>query len=134
MPGSGSSRVLVEAHPAIRVTGSNCASARGTRTDSCESPGHPVFLARRSGSRHRLSSTGRRRQRGESEAGGPHARKERPPCDCGGNGREALDALEKDTFDLVFMDVQMPVMGGFEATSTIREREKGTGGHQIVIA
>ena len=51
-----------------------------------------------------------------------------------GNGREALDALEKDTFDLVFMDVQMPVMGGFEATSTIREREKGTGGHQIVIA
>jgi PAS domain S-box-containing protein len=51
-----------------------------------------------------------------------------------GNGREALDALEKDTFDLVFMDVQMPVMDGFEATSTIREREKGTGGHQIVIA
>jgi len=51
-----------------------------------------------------------------------------------GNGREALEALEKDTFDLVFMDVQMPVMDGFQATSTIREREKSIGGHQIVIA
>jgi CheY-like chemotaxis protein len=51
-----------------------------------------------------------------------------------GNGREALAALERDTFDLVFMDVQMPEMDGFQATSIIREREKGTGGHQIVIA
>ena len=51
-----------------------------------------------------------------------------------GNGREALDALAKDTFDLVFMDVQMPEMDGFEATAAIREKEKGTGRHQIVIA
>jgi PAS domain S-box-containing protein len=51
-----------------------------------------------------------------------------------GNGRAALEALEKDTFDLVFMDVQMPLMDGFQATSTIREREKSIGGHQIVIA
>jgi two-component system, sensor histidine kinase and response regulator len=51
-----------------------------------------------------------------------------------GNGREALDALEKDAFDLVFMDVQMPEMDGLVATSVIREREKGTGRHQIVIA
>jgi len=51
-----------------------------------------------------------------------------------GNGRAALEALEKDTFDLVFMDVQMPVVDGFQATSTIREREKSIGGHQIVIA
>jgi PAS domain S-box-containing protein len=50
------------------------------------------------------------------------------------NGREALDALAKDTFDLVFMDVQMPEMDGFEATAGIREKEKGTGRHQVVIA
>ena len=32
-----------------------------------------------------------------------------------GNGQEALDALEEDTFDLIIMDMQMPVMGGIEA-------------------
>ena len=51
-----------------------------------------------------------------------------------GNGREALDALAIDTFDLVFMDVQMPEIDGFEATAGIRKREEGTGRHQAVIA
>jgi CheY-like chemotaxis protein/HPt (histidine-containing phosphotransfer) domain-containing protein len=50
------------------------------------------------------------------------------------NGREALDWLEKERFDLVFMDVQMPVMGGFEATAEIRRREEGTGRHLPIIA
>src|SRR5712692_9541914 len=45
------------------------------------------------------------------------------------NGREALDALERDAYDLVLMDVQMPVMGGFEATTAIRTRERQTGSH-----
>ena len=44
------------------------------------------------------------------------------------NGRAALDALERDAFDLILMDVQMPVLGGLEAASCIRERERVAGG------
>jgi len=40
------------------------------------------------------------------------------------NGQEALDTLEKQEFDLVLMDVQMPVMDGYTATQKIREQEK----------
>ncbi len=50
------------------------------------------------------------------------------------NGREALDALENESYDLVFMDVQMPEIDGIEATLAIREREKTNGNHQPVIA
>jgi CheY-like chemotaxis protein len=52
------------------------------------------------------------------------------------NGREALEALAKDSYDLVFMDVQMPEMDGLEATAVLREREKRDGNavHQAVIA
>jgi CheY-like chemotaxis protein len=41
------------------------------------------------------------------------------------NGQEALDLHAKDTFDLILMDMQMPVMGGLEATRAIRAREAG---------
>ena len=51
-----------------------------------------------------------------------------------GNGLEALQALEKESFDLVFMDVQMPEMDGLEATAAIREKEKMSGQHQPIIA
>jgi len=51
-----------------------------------------------------------------------------------GNGKEALAALEKGSFDLVLMDVQMPEMDGFEATAAIREKEKTSGNHLPVIA
>ncbi len=50
------------------------------------------------------------------------------------NGQQALEALEAGTFDLVLMDVQMPVMGGLEATAVLREREKETGRRVPVIA
>jgi signal transduction histidine kinase/DNA-binding response OmpR family regulator len=44
------------------------------------------------------------------------------------NGRAALDAMERDSFDLILMDVQMPVLGGLEAAACIRERERLAGG------
>jgi signal transduction histidine kinase/ligand-binding sensor domain-containing protein/CheY-like chemotaxis protein len=50
-----------------------------------------------------------------------------------GNGRDAVAASEDDAFDIVLMDVQMPEMGGFEATSLIRAREAATGGRHVPI-
>jgi CheY-like chemotaxis protein len=50
------------------------------------------------------------------------------------NGRQALTAIQRHKFDLVLMDVQMPEMGGIEATQLIREKEKLTGEHLPILA
>jgi signal transduction histidine kinase/CheY-like chemotaxis protein len=49
-------------------------------------------------------------------------------------GQAVLDAVARAPFDLVLMDVQMPGMDGFAATTNIRERERRTGGHLPIIA
>ena len=50
------------------------------------------------------------------------------------NGREALHALDREPFDVVMMDVQMPEMDGLEATAAVRAREGVQGGHVPIVA
>ena len=50
------------------------------------------------------------------------------------DGAEAVAAVARERFDLVFMDVQMPTMSGFDATAAIREAERGTGARLPIVA
>jgi PAS domain S-box-containing protein len=50
------------------------------------------------------------------------------------NGRQAVERWQTDPVDVVLMDVQMPEMGGFEATEAIRARERAHGGHIPIVA
>jgi CheY-like chemotaxis protein len=50
------------------------------------------------------------------------------------NGLECIAQMESERFDVVLMDVQMPEMGGFEATGVIREREASAGRRTPIIA
>lgn len=54
--------------------------------------------------------------------------------DIAGNGKEALDKFGLSNYDLILMDVQMPVMDGFLATKKIREIEASTGSFTPIIA
>lgn len=50
------------------------------------------------------------------------------------DGEQAVKAFKSNTFNLILMDVQMPVMNGYEATALIREIEKESGTHTPIVA
>jgi len=51
-----------------------------------------------------------------------------------GDGQAVLTALEQQAFDLVLMDVQMPILDGLQTTRAIRTREQTSGGHIPIVA
>jgi CheY-like chemotaxis protein/nitrogen-specific signal transduction histidine kinase len=50
------------------------------------------------------------------------------------NGKDALNAFDREPFDLILMDVYMPELDGLEVTAAIREREKNTTRHVPIVA
>ncbi len=54
-------------------------------------------------------------------------------ADVSDNGRDAVEKLKRMRYDIVFMDIQMPVMDGFEATSVIRDKASSVLNHGVPI-
>ena len=54
--------------------------------------------------------------------------------DTASNGREAIEKLGTSDYDIILMDIQMPVMNGLDAAENIREMEAGTGQHIPIVA
>jgi CheY-like chemotaxis protein len=50
------------------------------------------------------------------------------------NGQEAVDLVEREPFDIILMDIQMPGMNGLDAMRLIRARETQSGAHVPIIA
>jgi len=55
-------------------------------------------------------------------------------CECVDNGWEAIDAIQRNYFDLILMDCNMPEMGGYEVTARIRNIEAAEGRHTPIVA
>ena len=53
--------------------------------------------------------------------------------DVAGNGFEAVEKFKENDYDIILMDIVMPVQNGYEATKKIRELEATKGGHTVII-
>ena len=49
------------------------------------------------------------------------------------DGKKVVDILQNQRYDMILMDIQMPIMDGYQATALIRERERFTGDHIPII-
>ena len=55
-------------------------------------------------------------------------------CEVANTGKEAVEAFDRKSFDVIFMDLEMPEMDGFEAVKEIRDKERALGTHTPIIA
>ena len=134
LPGTGSCSVFVETHQAIRTARGHRPGAWGATTNGRDSPAAslPGSRSPKTVLRILVAEDNPVNQRLVVRM----LEKRGHRVVLADNGEEALEALAKETFDVVFMDVQMPRMDGLAATAAIRntERNRGDGSHQTVIA
>jgi len=137
-----------------------CTAARGAELGIADRLMKPVFAADLLASIRKSVSKGKRKGAAPLAQGAPASGAERHPLQIllaednlvnqrlvlrilernghavtiVGNGREAVAAFDRQRFDVILMDVQMPEMNGFEATAIIREKQRIGACHTPIIA
>jgi CheY-like chemotaxis protein len=122
-PGVGSCFHFTIAAPAPKAGHSGSAEnvSDGTPDASAKMPGRLRILVAEDNKVNQMVIVGLLEQEGHSPT-------------IAATGLEVLAALEKEEFDVILMDIEMPEMDGIEASLAIRQKEKTSGGHIPIIA